>query len=179
MTAAQPNLIAYAAAALLVALLLFLRMRRMKRSRPLNLKRLWIAPVIFLTLAVTTLAQFPPHGLDWAWLGFALIAGTIFGWQRGRLMEITVDPASRALTTQATPMAIYFLLGLVVIRMGLRAGLRIEAQNWGLSVGSVNDIFIAFVMGLFAAQQLEMSIRARRLLDSQALSTSVAAKSDD
>jgi hypothetical protein len=161
-----PNLVSYAAAALIVALVIIFRMSRMRRTRRLNVTRFWIAPAIFLFLAVTTLAQFPPQGSDWAWLTMAAAAGGALGWQRGRLMDIRMDPESKALTTQASPMAIFFLLGLLVVRLVLRAGLQMEAQNGGLSASLVTDLFIVFAAALFTLQQVEMSIRARRLLSS-------------
>jgi hypothetical protein len=164
MSQAEPNIIATIIAALVVVLVLSFRMRRMKRSVPLRLKRLWIAPTIFVVLAALMLTQFPLKGLDWVWLGVALLIGAAFGWLRGRLISIAMDPADRTLTMQATPMAIYFLLGLVAIRLGLRTGLGMEAEDWGLSPVFINDIFVTFALGLLLAEALEMAIRARRLL---------------
>jgi hypothetical protein len=165
MQTTQLNVVSYIIAAVVVILLLSFRMRRMKRSIPLRWKRLWIAPTILLVMAAITLMQFPPKLLDWTWLGLAFLIGGALGWQRGRLMSIAMNPTSRTLTTQPTPMAIYFLLGLIVIRFGLRTGLGLEAQSWRLSPAFINDVFVIFAAGLFAAQGLEMAIRARRLLD--------------
>jgi hypothetical protein len=165
MQTTQLNVVTYIIAAVVVILLLFFRMRRMKRSTPLRWKRLWIAPAILLVMAAITLTQFPPKLLDWTWLGLAFLIGGALGWQRGRLMNIAMNPTSRTLTTQPTPMAFYFLLGLIVIRLGLRTGLGLEAQVWGLSPAFINDVFVIFATGLFMAQGLEMAIRARRLLD--------------
>ena len=165
MQTTQLNVASYIIAAVVVILLLSFRMRRMKRSIPLRWKRLWIAPTILLVMAAVTLMQFPPKLLDWTWLGLAFLLGGALGWQRGRLMSIAMNPTNRTLTTQPTPMAIYFLLGLIVIRFGLRTGLGLEAQVWGLSPAFINDVFVIFAVGLFVAQGLEMAIRARRLLD--------------
>jgi hypothetical protein len=80
--------------------------------------------------------------------------------------------ANRILTTQATPMAIYFLLGLFLIRFALRTGLGLAAQGWGLGPEMVNGIFVVFAAGLFMAQGLEMAIRARRLLTTDSVQVS-------
>jgi hypothetical protein len=166
--AAQPNAIAYVITALVIVLILSFRLRRMRRTVPLRLKRLWIAPAIFAGMTVLVVTQFPLPLLDWIWLAFALVAGGAVGWQRGRLMHIAFDPATRALTVQPTPTAIYFLLGLVALRIGLRTGLNMEARDLGLSLPFINDIFVMFALGLFAAQSVEMAIRARRLLANRA-----------
>ncbi len=163
------QLIASVVAIALVILVLSFRMRKMRRKVPLRLKRLWIAPAVLLILAALTLAQFPPAAVDWIWLMLALCAGAGLGWQRARLMSIMVDPADRSLTTQATPMAIYFLIGLVLLRTSLRAGLRLEG---GVNPFLINDIFIVFAVGLFIAQSVELGLRARRLLAAEPVKAS-------
>ena len=160
----QANIVAYVIAAVIIVLLLSFRMRRMKRTVPLRLNRLWIPPAIFAVMAGLVVTQFPLPLRDWIWPSLAFLIGGLFGWQRGRFMHIAVDPATRALSMQASPMAIYFLLGLIVLRAGLRAGLGMEAPGWGLSAVFINDVFVIFALGLLLAQALEMAIRARRLL---------------
>jgi hypothetical protein len=160
----QITFVGYLIAAVIVVLVLSFRLRRMKRSVPLKVERLWIVPAILTAAAGITLAQFPLKWLDGIWLAVAFVIGGVLGWQRGRLMNIVMNPADRTLTRQATPLAIYFLVGLVVIRLGLRAGLGMEARSWGLSPAFINDVFVIFGTGLFIAQALEMGIRARRVL---------------
>jgi hypothetical protein len=160
----QSTIVGYVIAAIIVVLVLSFRLRRMKRSIPLRVERLWIVPAILTATAAITLAQFPLTWLDGIWLAIALLLGGVLGWQRGRLMTIVMNPADRSLTRQATPMAIYFLVGLVAIRLGVRTGLGMEARGWGLSPAFINDVFVIFGAGLFTAQALEMGIRARRVL---------------
>jgi multisubunit Na+/H+ antiporter MnhB subunit len=169
------QLIASVVAIVVVVLVLSFRMRKMRRKTPLKLKRLWIGPAILLLMAGITLTQFPPAALDWVWLVLALGAGAGLGWQRARLMSIMVDPADRSLSTQATPMAIYFLIGLVLLRSSLRAGLRFES---GLSPNMVNDIFVVFAAGLFVAQSVELGLRARRLLGAEPMQAGTGRQSD-
>jgi Protein of unknown function (DUF1453) len=164
----QPTVAVYLIATAIVVLVLAFRVRRLRRSFPLRLNRIWIAPTIFVVLAAITLAQFPLGKFDGLWLGLAFILGAVFGWQRGRLMSITLEPATRTLTAQATPMGIYFLFGLIAFRLALRTGLGMQTQDWRLSPALVNDIFITFAAGLFVAQGVEMAIRARRLLTAKA-----------
>jgi hypothetical protein len=162
----SPPIAVYIFAAAIVVLVLAFRMRRLKRVYPLRLNRIWIAPAIFVTLAAITLAQVPLSAIDGIWLLLAFVLGGVSGWQRGRLMRITLDPATRTLSAQASPMGIYFLFGLIAFRLALRTGLGMEAESWRLSPAFVNDLFITFGAGLFVAQGAEMAIRARRLLAS-------------
>jgi hypothetical protein len=94
-------------------------------------------------------------------------------------MGIEINPANRALTTQAKPMAIYFLLVLVVLRFGLRTGLGLETQGWGLSPTFVNNIFVVFAVGLFMVQRAEMVIRARRLIATEIVQASASRERTD
>lgn len=174
----QPPIAVYILATVFVVLVLAFRMRRLKRSFPLRLNRIWIAPAIFAALAAVTLAQFPLSARDSIWLLLAFVLGAVFGWQRGRLMRITLEPATRTLTAQATPMGIYFLFGLFAFRLALRTGLGMQSQGWRLSPALVNDIFITFAAGLFVAQGAEMAIRARRLLSGGAAQTNADARSE-
>jgi hypothetical protein len=110
-----------------------------------------------------TLAQFPPHGLDWAWLALALLLGVALGWQRGRLMKIWIDPESGALMTQGSGWALVFLVVLLVLRMALREGLVMEANAGAIDMGLINSAFVVFALGLFGTQRGEMALRATRL----------------
>ena len=56
------------------------------------------------------------------------------------------------------------LIGLVVLRFGLRAVLANEAAAWKLDMALITNLFVVFAVGLFAVARLEMWIRARRLL---------------
>jgi hypothetical protein len=80
-----------------VVLALAWRMRRMAAKRPLKPATLWIVPAMFLGIAALNFAQYPPHGLDWAWIVVALLLGAALGWQRGRLMKIWIEPDSGTL----------------------------------------------------------------------------------
>ena len=156
----DPRIVSVFAIALIIVVLA-LRMRRMRRKMPLNLKRLWVGPMILLALAGFTLAQFPPAPRDAIWLVLALCVGAALGWQRARLVDISINPDDKTLSMQASPLAVFFLIALVLLRGSLRAGLRFEG---GLNPFLVNDIFIVFAVGLFIAQSVELGLRARRLL---------------
>lgn len=146
------------------AAFMIFRMTRGQTSRPLRLEWLWVMPAVLLLATGALLWQMPPRGLEWLWLALAFALGGAIGWQRGRMMKITVDPETHDLNQQASPAAILFLVALVAVRYGLREGLSAEAEAWHLSAAFLTDVFVVFALGILSVTRLEMFIRARRLL---------------
>ena len=142
-----------------------LRFFRARKPKPLRLEWLWLTPAILLLLAATLLWQMPPRGWEWGGLLAAFAIGGAIGWQRGRMMTITVDPETHALNQQASPAAMIFLVVLIGVRYALREGLNAEAGALHLSAAFITDVFVIFAVGLVAVTRLEMFIRARRMLD--------------
>lgn len=153
--------ISYAITIGVVLVVMALRMRRMGQMRPLKLGGLWIVPALYLVVAAVMFIQLPPTG----WVGIAslvaLLLGAALGWQRGRMMHISVDPETHALNQKASPAAMLFLVALIVVRMLGRGLLGSE----GISPAMLTDPLIAFALGMFSLTRLEMYLRARRLLD--------------
>lgn len=148
----------------IVLLVLFLRMRRLGRDRRLRVEWLWITPALLLVVAGLVMTQSPLAGLDWLWLAPAFLAGAGIGFWRGRLTVVTVDPASHALTSRSSPAALYLLVAVLLVRMGLRYLLISEASPLHINAALITDAFLVFAVGLVAVQRLEIWIRARRLL---------------
>ena len=156
---------------LIILPVLYLRMRRMSRAQPLKLEKMWIRPAIFL--AVTALALFAPgpHGEHhqlapqaWAWLALAGAAGGVAGWYWGRTMAIEVHPEDGTLMVKGGQAAILVLVVLILFRLGLRTGLQVEAQAWHLDMVLISDASIVFTALLFIVRNIEMYIRARRVM---------------
>jgi hypothetical protein len=143
------------------AVVLYFRWRRMSVARPLKIERMWIRPAIILAMCGFILAQHPPALADLIWLALALIIGGLVGWQRGRFVKIVVHPESHEINQQASPAAMIFLVALLALRIVLRQ----EAMAaWHVGLDLVTDLSIVFAAGLFTVQQLEMWLRARKLL---------------
>ena len=146
----------------IVLIVLTLRMRRMGKMRPLKLENLWVVPVVYFAVAALMFYQLPPRG----WVAIAsaigLAIGAAVGWQRGKMMHIHVDPETHALNQKASPAAMIFLVGLIVVRMAARGFL---GQESGVSPAMLTDPLIAFALGMFTLTRLEMYLRARRLLE--------------
>jgi membrane protein CcdC involved in cytochrome C biogenesis len=77
-------------------------------------------------------------------------------------MEIHVDPETHALNQKASPAAMFFLIGLIVVRSAARSLLGAESH---VSAAMLTDPLIAFALGMFTLQRVEMYLRARRLLE--------------
>lgn len=158
------KLIGYAVTGVVVATVMFFRLRGLTRERRLRLEFMWIFPAVMLVAAGALFLQYPPHGAQWLWLAAIFAAGAGLGWWRGRLIPITVDPETHLLNTRPSPAALLFLLALLVIRFGLRGTLEAESASWRISPVLITDGFVVFSVGLFAVSRLEMALRAWRLL---------------
>jgi len=152
----------YAVTIGIIIVMMALRLRKAGRMRPLKLGSLWIVPVLYLAVAAMMFVQLPPTG----WVAIAscigLLIGAAVGWQRGKMMHIHVDPKTHALNQKASPAAMLFLVVLIVVRMLARGVIGAEG---GLSPAMLTDPLIAFALGMFTLQRVEMYLRARRLLE--------------
>ncbi len=162
----QPHqsLVSYAITAAVIAVVFALRWRRMSRVQPLRLERLWIFPAVYAAVAVLMFVAQPPIGWGWLFCAAALVAGAALGWQRGKMMRITVDPQTHALNQTASPAAMLFLLVLIAVRSGARGMLGADTVLH-LNAAAVTDMLVALALGLFTMQRLEMYLRGKRLLD--------------
>ena len=165
----QPNgVLRYAIPVAVFVVIFALRARRMTRLRPLRLGQLWIVPAIYLAITVLnvffrppTFAFTLPSPAAWLASAIALVIGAAIGWQRGRLMQIQVDPDTHALSQKGSPLAILFLLGIILIKMAAQG----EGRALGFDVQLVTDAAFALGLGMFTMTRVEMYLRAKRLLE--------------
>lgn len=161
---AQPNPLTYLIPVLVILPLLYFRLRRMMKPTPLKLKRMWIRPAIILCAGIAVIAAAPPPAADWFWFALAALLGAVLGWQWGKLMAIDVDPEKGTLMTRGSQAALIVMGLLIVVRFGLRAGVRMESAALHLDATMITDLFIVFGATLFGLRGLEMFLRARRVL---------------
>jgi len=168
----QQQALQYFLPVLIILPLLYRRMRKMTKAQPLKLGRLWIRPAFILLAAglVVFLPQPGQHTVrhflaqDWAWLAVAAGLGGIAGWYWGRTMAIEVHPEDGTLMVKGGQAAILVLVVLILVRLGLRTGLRMEASAWHLDMVLISDALIVFSAALFTLRSVEMFIRARRVM---------------
>ena len=164
MNNAQPNLLAYVIPVLVILPILYFRLRRMMKPQPLKLNRLWIRPAIILLVGFGVVGAAPPPARDWFWFALAALLGAILGWQWGKQMAIHVDPENGTLMTRGSQAALIMMGLLIVVRIGLRAGMRMESAALHLDATMITDLFIVFAATLFGLRGLEMFLRARQVL---------------
>ena len=80
-----PTLLPFA----VIGLVLIIRIRRMNKERPLDLRRIWILPVLICALAYMTFASMPPDRQTMTWATLALVAGWV-GCAARRLRSIAI-----------------------------------------------------------------------------------------
>jgi membrane protein CcdC involved in cytochrome C biogenesis len=153
--------ISYLITAGVLVIVIGLRLRSASKMQRLRLGSLWVVPALYLAVAAFMFVQFPPTGWVWIACAVALVVGAGLGWQRGRMMHISVDPDTHALNQKASPAAMLFLIALIIIRSG---GRMVHGTDSGVSPAMLTDPLIAFALGMFTLQRVEMYLRAKRLL---------------
>ena len=157
----QPHgLMQYAIPIAVIAVVFLIRGRQMTRMRRLKLEQLWIVPAIYFVVVATTFALTPPTAKGWLVSIVAFAAGSAIGWMRGRLIAIHVDPQTHTLNQRASPLAMLFIFGIVLVKMAAQGG----GHAMHLDVALVTDAALALALGNFATTRLEMYLRGSRLL---------------
>jgi hypothetical protein len=147
---------------LVVGVVLALRNRQ---ARPLRLERLWLRPLMSVMVVAWVLYTLPPPltPVSLAILTLGLVVGVAIGWQRGRFMRLEVHPATRAVMARMSSLGMIFVLAVIGLRMWLATTLA-GAPVAGLSAATVTDSLMILAGAMMLTQQVEVSLRARRLL---------------
>jgi membrane protein CcdC involved in cytochrome C biogenesis len=156
--------ISYAVTAVIIGIVFAVRWRRMSVAKPLKLERLWVFPALYAAVALYMFTMYPPQGLAWLFCALALVMGAALGWQRGKLMRITIDPDTHALNTTSSPAAVLFIVAIIALRTGARAVIG-DGHTLNLDAFAITDMLIALALGLFTTQRIEMYLRAKRMLE--------------
>lgn len=171
----SPSILQFILPLLIIIPILALRWRRMSTKRRLKLGLLWLRPasVVLVCIAAVVLPRVlhapgqPVHTfglLDTAVIAVAVAVGSVAGWYMGRTMKIDVHPEDGTLMVQSSPVGLLVILGLVLLRMGVRAGAGYGAQAWHLNVGLTFEGLIVFSAALFTARSTEMYLRAKKVM---------------
>jgi hypothetical protein len=155
---------------LLLLPILYFRMRKLLKPQPLKLSRLWIRPAI-IVLAAALVIWAPQPGVtrhftlpEWGLLGLGAALGAVAGWHFGRVMKIHVHPEDGTLMAHGGQVAVVVMMALILVRVGLRSGLQMEAQAWHLDMLLISDISLVFAATLFGVRALEMYLRAQKVM---------------
>ena len=162
----DPKLLQTLLPILIIGVVLAFRLRSMSRRQPLNVARLWLAPLILVAIAVSTIAAHPPGTLGLAVCAVAIAVGGVLGWHRGKLTRIERDPTTGALFQQASPGAMILLIAVIAVRFAARYYLQGQATPGKFDQHTliVTDGLLCFAVGLIAMTRIEMGLRARALM---------------
>ena len=156
----------YLVAFTVIAVFMGLRIWRGSRARKLKVERMWIRPAIILVfLGLSIYGQPPPMTAPvLAGLAVATAVGLEMGWYRGRMVKVSIDPATHDLTSRASPWGILIFLGLMIVRIAVRLVLREEHDVAGIPVAAIVDGLTLLYAGNVVGLQIEVWMRARKLL---------------
>jgi hypothetical protein len=166
---AQQNALTYVVPALIVLPLLYRRLRKLLQPQELKLRRLWIRPAIYLALATGAILAPTPGApaLTSSTLTALVIAGALgaaFGWQWGRSTALHIHPETGTLMQTGSLAGMIVFLLLILLKLGLRFGLKESAPSLHLNAVLITDVSICFSAMLFAVRGLEIFLRAQRIM---------------
>jgi hypothetical protein len=146
----------------MVIAVIALRWRPMMRPRRLRVATLWIAPVlmVFGIAALMYVRPAPNSGHIAGLAAMALVGGAV-GWMRARLSKVAFDSASGTVTLRGTPYGVLLLVGLFVLRSGLRIAAA-QHPEWGIDIGHATDFLAFFAFGIVAGYAGELTLAAGR-----------------
>ena len=147
------------------AVVIVLFVARNLRPRRLRVELLWVRPAIYLLLIAGYFYKLPPKNLtDIAGLVVGFAIGAALGWWRGSFTRIEVDPATDTAMQQASALGVLLILGLFAVRTGVRYVVLQNGAALPASVETVSGWLLALAVGVIVLPQLEIWLRARRLM---------------
>jgi hypothetical protein len=161
---AQPQTISYIIGGAMLLLVLVLRFRSVGRQRRLRLELMWILPAFLVAVAGLVFITAPPSPTTLGLCALTLLMGAALGWQRGRMMQISVNPETHELNQVSSLAAMLFLVAIIAMRFGARALIDSGILPVQANPMAVSDVLISFAVGMFGVMRVEMFLRARRLL---------------
>ncbi len=165
----NPHTLSIVIPVLVILPILYFRLNRMMKPQRLKLKRLWLRPAIMIFAAGSLLAASPPQLSDAVWFVLAALAGIAGGWYWGKLTQLHVHAEDGTLMSSGSQAGMIVLVLLMIFRIGMRAGIGLEAAELHVNAALLTDVFIVFTALLFAVQGLEIFLRARRIMGQSSL----------
>lgn len=149
-----------------IVLILAWRMWRGSRARKLTVERMWIRPAIILVILGLSVASQPPpmNILTLLALAIATAIGVGFGWWRGKTVRVSINSETHELTSQQSPWGMLIFIAIMAVRVGARYALRGAHDFQGVPVTAIVDGLTLFYGGQIVGMQLEVYLRASRLL---------------
>jgi hypothetical protein len=145
-----------------IAIVFLIRLRTINRERRMHLGRLLVGPTIVALFAVWLLITATPDWVGLAIAAGAMTIGALAGWQRARLMTIAYDPQSDTFTVRQSPVALAFLIGIIVVRRVVLYAAPVQGFGIAHAMWPIDGL-IGFGLGMVMIHNGELWLRARRL----------------
>jgi len=160
----DPHTLSIALPILIILPILYFRMNKMLKPQRLKLRNLLIRPALMIFAAGALLAASPPQLPDAPWFAVAAVLAIGGGWYWGKLTRLHLHPEDGTLMSSGSMAGVIVLALLVVLRLGLRAGIGLEAAALHVNAALLTDVSIVFTALLFSVRGLEIFLRARRMM---------------
>ena len=160
----NPHALSIVIPILVILPILYFRMNKMLKPQRLKLRSLLIRPALMIFAAGALLTASPPQVSDAPWFVLAALPAIGGGWYWGKLTQLHVHPEDGTLMSSGSMAGAIVLVLLVVLRLGLRAGIGLEAAALHVNAALLTDVSIVFTALLFSVRGLEIFLRARRLM---------------
>ena len=140
-----------------------LRAPRMMRPRRFRPAALWIGPALMVISAGMLLAVRPmPSAAHIVGIVVAFLLGCGLGVARAKLVRIAFNPETGMMTQRGTPFGILLLVGLLILRSGLRL-VAVDHPELGIDLNSATDLLLFFAFGLLGSYAAALAVVVGRL----------------
>ena len=161
---------------LIFAGIMLWRMRTMDKARPLQLRTLWVLPVLFAAVVAFVFASLPPGIIGLACFVAGMALGAVVGWKRAQFMRLHVEgegTGARVMIRQS-PAALLLIMAIAGIRMLSRsalddgvmgnAGMSGSPAHLPVAAVTLTDALLGFALGMIVAHRIELWRRAKALV---------------
>lgn len=144
-----------------IAVVFAFRFRNLSKPKPFQPGQLWIAPVLLFAVFVLLVISLPPSAMGWLVIAAGVAIGAAIGWKRGHLMHLERDPHSGAVMIRQSPAALLLVLGIILARRGVSAGLGIApgadaAGHMSNAAMLLTDGLLGFALGMVIAMRFTL-----------------------
>ena len=153
---------------LVIAVVFAFRFRNLSKPKPFQPGQLWIAPLLLIAVFVLLVVSLPPSVTGWLVIVFGIMMGAAIGWKRGHLMHLERDPQSGAVMIRQSPAALVLILGIILARRAVSAGLGVTpgadaAGHMSNAAVLLTDGLLGFALGMVIAMRFTLWQRAKAL----------------
>lgn len=157
----------------IVAIVIF----RNLKPRRLRLELLWIRPAMILAIATAflVLMPFPHQSYAIPLIAAAAVAGAGLGWVRGRMVRVSVDPATHTAMSQASPLGVALIVVIIGVRYFLNTTAGAQSGQMTPQAMLLTDALLVFGAGVVGVTGLEVWLRASRMINESKAAKALAA----